>query len=62
MNPLPPAALADLTRQTVDTFVSAQKALLDIAAKPPRAAAHKTPPPAPKGKKQAKAKVAHAAA
>ena len=32
------SVLSDLTRQTVDSFVSAQKALLDVMAKPVRAA------------------------
>ena len=32
--PFPRVALADLTRDTVETFVAAQKALLDIVVKP----------------------------
>jgi len=34
INPLPATTLADLTRQTVDGFVTAQKALLDVMSKP----------------------------
>ena len=30
INPFQPVRLADLTRQTVDAFVTAQKALLDV--------------------------------
>jgi hypothetical protein len=42
LNPLPPVTLAGLTKYTVDSFVAAQKALLDAMAKP----AHAAPPPA----------------
>jgi len=54
MNPLPPAALADITRQTVDTFVAAQKALLDVMAKPVRAAEHHEAAPKTKPKPRPK--------
>jgi len=37
------STLADLTRQTVDSFVAAQKALLDVMAKPGHAEAHEAP-------------------
>jgi len=44
LNPIPPITLSDLTRNTVDSFVSAQKALLEVMAKPTRMAAeHETP-------------------
>jgi hypothetical protein len=34
LNPIPPMTLSDLTRTTVDSFVSAQKALLEVMSKP----------------------------
>ena len=36
VNPLPSGTVAELTRQTVDGFVAAQKALLDVMARPAR--------------------------
>jgi len=48
LNPLPPITLTGLTRHTVDSFVAAQKALLQVMSKPvhaaeaaPHATAHK---------------------
>jgi len=40
--PMPAKEMADLTRQGVDSFVAAQKALLDVMTRPRR-----TPPPPP---------------
>jgi hypothetical protein len=52
LNPFPAFQFADVTRNTVESFVTAQKALLDVMAKPARTAAatehvapkHKRPP------------------
>ena len=59
LNPFPPITLTDLTRTTVDSFVAAQKALLETMAKrtkPAEATAPKRKPPARK-----RAVVRHAA-
>jgi hypothetical protein len=55
LNPIPPITLSDITRNTVDSFVSAQKALLEVMAKPARAAAARHEPPrrAPAARKPA---------
>jgi hypothetical protein len=39
MNPFPPMTLADISRNTIGSFVSAQKALLEVLSKPARAVA-----------------------
>jgi len=49
------STLADLTRQTVDSFVAAQKALLDVMAKPGHAEAHEAPHHKPPVRKRAAA-------
>jgi len=53
------STLADLTRQTVDSFVAAQKALLDVMAKPGHAA-HEPPERKPPVRKKAAAPKAEA--
>jgi hypothetical protein len=59
LNPFQAFSLTDITRNTVESFVSAQKALMDVMAKPVRMAAteHKphthTKRPVPKHKKPA---------
>ena len=53
LNPLPALNFADLTRQTVGSLVTAQKALLDVMAKPGRGAgAAKPHRPHPKTRKR----------
>ena len=49
INPFPPLTLSDLTRRTVDSFVAAQKALLEVMSKPAAKMAAE-PHPAPKAK------------
>ena len=57
------STLAGLTRQTVDSFVAAQKALLDVMARPGHDEAHPVPPrKPPMRKKSATSKPAAAAA
>jgi hypothetical protein len=56
------STFADLTRQTVDSFVAAQKALLDVMAKPGHTEPHNGPPRKPPVHKHAAApKHAHTA-
>jgi hypothetical protein len=66
MNPFPPLTLSDLTRQTVGSFVAAQKALLEVMSKPaPKTAETAASAPkrkAPPRKKASKVVVAAATA
>jgi hypothetical protein len=60
INPIPPVTLSDITRTTVDSFVAAQKALLEVMQKPAakvQAAIHRETPshtPSPKRKPPAR--------
>jgi hypothetical protein len=48
LNLLPAFSLADMTRNTVDSFVTAQKALLEVMAKPARVAHSEYAAPKPR--------------
>ena len=58
LNPLQPAIVKEFTRSTVENFVGAERALFDIIAKPPRAAApaHPHAPKKPPVRKRAATK------
>ncbi len=61
LNPLPPVTLAGLTRYTVDSFVAAQKALLQAMSRPAQAA-HAAAPHPHKPHKPSRKRAPHTAA